>query len=132
MSQENVEIVRRAFEAYSSDGPEALADYWDPGIEVGVPPGLPESGSYRGRGAVLAWMSEWSEAWERIEYTPEEVVGNGDTVVVTVLYQGIGKGSGLKIEDRFWYLLRLRDAKIVYIYLYGDRTEALEAAGLSE
>jgi ketosteroid isomerase-like protein len=132
MSQENVEIVRRAFAAYSSGGPEALANFWDPEIEVEVPPGLAEAGTYRGREAVLAWMSEWSEAWERIEYTPEEIVGNGDTVVVTLLYDGVGRGSGLRIEGRFWYLNRLRDGMIVYVRLYGDRNEALEAAGLSE
>jgi ketosteroid isomerase-like protein len=132
MSQENVEIVRQAFAAYASGGPEALADFWHPEIDVEVPLGLAETGTYRGREAVLAWMAEWSEAWERIEYTPEEIVGNGGTVVVTVLYDGIGKGSGLKIVDRFWWLLRLGDGKIVYIHLYGNPNEALEAAGLRE
>jgi ketosteroid isomerase-like protein len=132
MSQENVEVVREAFAAFARGGPEALAVFWHAEIEVEVPPGLAETGTYRGREAVLAWMSEWSEAWERIEYTPEEILGNGDTVVVTVLYDGIGKGSGLKIVDRFWYLLRLRDGKIVSIRLYGDRNDALEAAGLRE
>jgi uncharacterized protein len=132
MSNENVEIVRQAFAAYASGGPEALAEFWDPEIEVGVPPELAQAGTYRGRKAVLAWISEWSEAWERIEYTPEEIVGDGDTVVITVLYDGVGRGSGLKIDGRFWYLNRLRDGKIVYVRLYGDRNEALEAAGLSE
>jgi ketosteroid isomerase-like protein len=77
-------------------------------------------------------MYEWSDAWERIEYTPEEILGNGDTVVITVLYDGVGKGSGLSIEGRFWYLNRLRNGKIVYLRLYGDRNDALSAAGLSE
>src|SRR5689334_3027792 len=115
MSQENVEVVRQAFAAYSSAGAEALADYWDSEIEVGVPPELAQAGTYRGREAVLAWMSEWNEAWERIEYTPEEIVGNGDTVVVTLLYDGVGKASGLRIDGRWWYLIRLRDRKIVYL-----------------
>jgi ketosteroid isomerase-like protein len=132
MSQENVEIVRQALAAYSNGGPEALADYWDPEIEVGVASELAQAGTYRGREAVLAWMSEWDEAWERIEYTPEDIVGNGDTVVVTLLYDGIGKGSGLRIDGRWWYLIRLRGRKIVSLGLYADRNEALEAAGLSE
>jgi ketosteroid isomerase-like protein len=132
MSQENVEIVRRAFAAYSRDGPEALAEFWDPEIEVGVPPELAQAGTYRGRDAVLAWISEWSEAWEQIEYTPEEIVGDREAVVVTLLYDGVGRGSGLRIDGRFWYLIRLRKGKIVYLRLYGDRSEALEAAGLRE
>jgi ketosteroid isomerase-like protein len=54
MSEENVEIVRQAFAAFSRGGPEALADFWDPEIEVSVPSGLAEAGTYRGREAVLA------------------------------------------------------------------------------
>jgi ketosteroid isomerase-like protein len=132
MSQENVEIVRRAFAAFSRDGPEAMARFWDPEIEVGVPPELAQAGTYRGRDAVLGWISEWSDAWERIEYTPQEIVENDDAVVVTLLYDGVGKGSGLRIDGTFWYLMRLRDGKIVYLRLYGNEAEALEAAGLSE
>jgi ketosteroid isomerase-like protein len=132
MSQENVEIVRRAFAAFSREGPEALASFWDPEIEVEVPPGFPEAGTYQGRDAVLEWMSEWSEAWERIEYTPEQVVGNGEVVVVTLLYDGVGRGSGMRIDGRFWYLIKLRGGRIFYLRLYGDEAEALEAAGLSE
>jgi ketosteroid isomerase-like protein len=67
-----------------------------------------------------------------MEYTPEEIVGRGDAVVVTLLYDGIGRGSGLRIDGRLWYLIKLRDGKIAYLRLYADRSEALEAAGLSE
>jgi hypothetical protein len=28
MSQENVQIVRRAFEAFAKDGPDAMVDFW--------------------------------------------------------------------------------------------------------
>jgi ketosteroid isomerase-like protein len=127
-----VEIVRQAFAAISREGPDALAGFWDPEKEVGVPPELAQAGTYRGRDAVLKWISEWSDAWERIEYTPEEIVENGDSVVVTLFYDGVGRGSGLRIDGRFWYLIRLRDGKIFYLRLYGDEAEALEAAGLSE
>jgi uncharacterized protein len=132
MSEENVEIVRQAFAAFSREGPEALASFWDPEIEVGVPPELAQAGTYRGRDAVLEWISEWSDAWDRIEYTAEEILENGDSVVVTVFYDGVGRGSGLRIDGRFWYLFRLRDGKIFYLRLFGDEAEALEAAGLSE
>jgi len=47
-------------------------------------------------------MAEWGEAWEEIDYTPEEIMGTGDTALVTLLYDGVGKGSGMRIEGRFW------------------------------
>jgi ketosteroid isomerase-like protein len=37
MSQENVEIVRRGFEAFAQGGPEAVVDFWDPEIELWPP-----------------------------------------------------------------------------------------------
>ena len=56
----------------------------------------------------------------------------GDTVLVSILYDGRGKGSGVKVEGVFWYLFRLRDGRVLRWELYPDRAQALEAAGLRE
>jgi ketosteroid isomerase-like protein len=109
MSEENVEIVRQAFAAFSREGPEASASFWDPEIGVGVPPELAQAGTYRGRDAVLEWISEWSDAWDRIEYTAEEILENGDSVVVTVFYDGVGRGS--RIENRRPILVPVQAAR---------------------
>jgi ketosteroid isomerase-like protein len=132
MSQENVEIVRRAFEAFTREGPAAVVDFWDPEIELWLPSGMIQAGgTYRGHTAVLEWMKEWAEAWDEIDYKPEEFTEAGDSVLVSVLYDGRGKGSGVRVEGRFWYLITLRNGKTVRWELYPERTQALEAAGLS-
>ena len=133
MSQENVEVVRRAFEAFAAQGPQAMVDFWDPEIELWLPSGLIQSGgTYRGHAAVLDWMKEWAEAWDEIDYTPEEFTEAGDSVLVRVLYEGRGKGGGVRVEGTFWYLLKLRNEKLLSWRLYPEKAEALEAAGLSE
>jgi len=133
MSQENVEIVRRAFETFAREGPAAVVDFWDPDIELWLPSGMVQAGgTYRGHAAVLEWMKEWAEAWEEIDYKPEEFTEAGDSVLVSVLYDGRGKGSGVRVEGRFWYLITLRYGKTVRWELYPERTQALEAAGLSD
>ena len=133
MSQENVEIARRGFEVFARGGPEAMVGLWDPEIELWLPAGMIQAGgTYRGQAAVLGWMKEWAEAWEEIEYKPEEFTDAGDTVVVTVLYDGRGKESGVRVEGRFWYVFKLRDGKLLRWELYPEKTKALEAAGLSE
>jgi ketosteroid isomerase-like protein len=76
-------------------------------------------------------MREWAEAWEEIHYTPEEFTEAGDMVLVSVLYDGRGKGSGVRVEGRFWYLFKLRNGKLLSWRLYPERAQALEAAGLS-
>jgi ketosteroid isomerase-like protein len=133
MSRENVEIVRRSFEAFARKGPEAVVDFWDADIELWMPSGLIQAGgTYRGRAEVLDWMREWAEAWEEIDYTAEEFTEAGDTVVVSVLYNGRGKGSGVKVEGRFWYVMKLRNGKLLRWELHPERSQALEAAGLRE
>jgi ketosteroid isomerase-like protein len=133
MSQENVEIVRRSFEAFAREGPEAVVDFWDPDIELWMPSGLIQGGgTYRGQAEVLDWMRDWAEAWEEIDYTAEDFTGAGDTVVVSVLYDGRGKGSGVRVEGRFWYVMKLRNGKLLRWELYPERSQALDAAGLRE
>jgi hypothetical protein len=56
----------------------------------------------------------------------------GDAVVVGVLYEGRGKGSGARTEGRFWYVFKYRSGRPRRWELYPERTQALEAAGLSE
>jgi ketosteroid isomerase-like protein len=89
-------------------------------------------GTYRGRTAVLGWMREWAEAWEEIEYTPEEFTDAGDTVLVSVRYDGRGLGSGARVEGTFCYVMKLRHGKLLHWELYPERTQALEAAGLAD
>ena len=48
------------------------------------------------------------------------------------VYDGRGKGSGVRIEGRFWYLFKLRNGKLLSWRLYPERAQALEAAGLAE
>ena len=133
MSRENVEIVRRAFETFAREGPAAVVDFWDPEIELWLPSGMVQAGgTYRGHAAVLEWMKEWAEAWDEIDYKPEEFTEAGDSVLVSVLYDGRGKGSGVRVEGRFWYLITLRNGKTVRWGLYPERTQALEAAWVRE
>ena len=55
-----------------------------------------------------------------------------DSVVACLHLTGQGKSSGVEVDLRLYMHFKLRDGKIVYLYGYADRGEALEAAGLSE
>jgi hypothetical protein len=79
MSQENVELVRGAFEGFIAGESEFdtngtlikmnSEDLWDPDIELDCHDGLPDiSGVYRGVDAVRQWWREWLAAWETVEF----------------------------------------------------------------
>jgi ketosteroid isomerase-like protein len=128
MSQENVEIVTRLAEAYlRGDLDEALSAL-APDIEYK----RAEEAMVRGRDAVRAGWEQWEADWEDLETIPEDPTDAGDHVVLPVLFRGRGRGSGIEIEDRFYEVFELRDGKVVRWDEFSERSEALEAAGLSE
>jgi ketosteroid isomerase-like protein len=129
VSQENVEIVRRGTEAFEDDE-EAWLSTFDPAVEW-----YPiEDGHIPSRGfeAAAGVRRRWLESWEGHQIDLEEMKDGGDSVVACMHLTGRGKRSGVEVDLRVYMHFKLRDGKIVYIYEYADRGEALEAAGLSE
>jgi ketosteroid isomerase-like protein len=129
MSQENVELVLRSIEAFEQDE-EAMLSTLDPGVEW-----YPiEDGNIRrvGHEAAAAVRRRWLENWDGHQVDLEEVKDGGDSVVVGLHLSGTGKGSGVEADFRVYQHFRVRGGKIVYLYEYADRAEALLAAGLSE
>ena len=129
MSQENVELVRRSIEAFQHDEEAWLsmsdpAIVWHP-IEEGHIPS-------RGHEAAIGVRRRWLESWEGFQVDVEEMKDGADSVVACVHQTARGKRSGVEVDLRLYIHFKLRDGKIVYVYEYADRSEALEAAGLRE
>ena len=152
MSQENLEIVRRffdaierAFDAYWSS-PRSIAaaieadDLWPEWREVFgyVHPHIEWQTVFLGethRGHLEA-AANWDDflTWAE-DYRPslEDLADlGGDHVFVVVALVGEGKDSDLRMNARFFDLFTLRDGLIVRIEEYTDRNQALETLGLSE
>ena len=130
MSEENVEIVRRAFayEIYGvGDRAEAEAIF-DPNVVMNP---IDEGPSY-GFDAMRSDWERWASAFEELEVTAEEFIDAGDRVLVTAYHRGRGRGSGVEVDTRFYELYTLRDGKVVRVDEFTDRPDALEAAGLRE
>ena len=128
MAQENVEIVREAYDAYSRGDYDRLAGIHDPHIVVISL----EDGALYGNDAVLANYERWNEAWEGAETTLEEVIGHGDRVFLAARFHARGRASGVEVDTRLYEVFTLRDGKVLRIDEYEHRADALEAAGLSE
>ena len=134
MSQENVEIVRAASDAFQSGDIETALDALDPEIEwhatVG---GIDEGRVYRGREEVVQGFVDYFQVWERMEMRAEKFIDAGGEDVV-VFHHEVAKGreSGVVVETDTGTVQTVRDGKIVRVRSYMDRNQALEAAGLSE
>src|SRR2546430_17616272 len=83
MSQENVEIVRRSWEAYARGDLEAAFAVYDPEVEI-YDHDIPDAGEYRGLEGMLRWQAEWERSWESWRWDAEECIDAGERVVVAV------------------------------------------------
>jgi ketosteroid isomerase-like protein len=133
MSQENVEKVRRAYEAFNRGDSEGMVADVAPEFEyvgTGLIPGV--GGAYSGAEGLRQFLeSFWGEFDEpRVEI--RELIEAGDQVVAALTFQGRGKQSGVETKWDLWHVLTLRDGLAVRQQAFTSESEALEAVGLSE
>jgi ketosteroid isomerase-like protein len=134
MSQENIEIIRSAFEAFQGRGAEPALAFLAPDVEWEVRPDLPDAGIYEGHAGVRKLFSRFTDVMEDMWFRPEDFIQvNEEEFVVPVRWGGRGKGSGLDFEEsRETWMFVVRDSKIVRVKEFATREQALEAAGLRE
>jgi uncharacterized protein len=134
MSQENVEIVRRGFEAFAEGGLDAWADFWADDIDYRAVEGaLDDRGPMHGKDAVRAHFQDWLDTFDDLRAEPLELIDAADEQVVTVLrFGGRAKLSGVETDLTFAVAYTIRDGKIARGREYWTKEQALEAAGLRE
>jgi uncharacterized protein len=130
MSEENVEIVRRSYDAYArGDLDAALADV-DPEIEI-YDHDILDAREYRGLDGVLRWQSDWESSWESWRWEPEDFIAVDDRVVAILRVNAKGRHSGVDVERVDGAVWTLSGGKCVRLDYYGNREQALKAAGLA-
>ena len=133
MSQENVEVVRRWTEAYNRRDIEGLLELSDPDIEFrSIFAGIESGGAFRGSTGVYEYFKAIEDAYESFQVLPDEYLDAGAGVVILSQAVWTGRKSGASDATRIAVVVWLRKAKAMRVETFTDRTEALEAAGLSE
>ncbi len=133
MSQENVEIVRRAYEAFNRGDLDAMVANVAPDSEYVASGAIPGAGGvYRGPEGLTQFISWLREAFDDARVEVDDLIGAGDQVLVSLTNRGRGKQSGVEASWTIWQLWTLRDGKMVRGQGFTSREEALEAAGLRE
>jgi ketosteroid isomerase-like protein len=132
VSQEDAELVRRAFEG-APDLEKTAEAHWHPEIEYVEDPRWPGASRYKGRDAVLGCFRAYTEALGREEdftITVERLFDAGERHVPFVRFQSRASTSGIPHEHLWGYVVEGRDGRIVYFRAYYEPDEALEAVGL--
>jgi ketosteroid isomerase-like protein len=133
MSEENVEIIRRVYDAAAQRDAETVLALYDPEVELDVSRlGLADLNVYHGHDGLRSLFREWNEIWGKIEYDYEELIDVGEHVVSVVTRHARGRASGAEVERPFALVWTLREAKVVRVVWFLTREEALETAELRE
>jgi len=129
---ENVELLRRGFEALARRDMEAadviMRKHYTPDFEFeSALTGQVHKGAQGMRDLA-------SDLWDTLDYVPavEEIIDFGEHVVVVLRISGRGAGSGVPVSQWVTILWTFEDGWIVRGKSFTSRAEALEAAGLRE
>jgi ketosteroid isomerase-like protein len=130
MSEENVEIVRKAYEYWNRGDFYAFMDVADEDIVIRAAEGWPERVFY-GKDAVRSFFEGLAETVGH-EVVIEDPIDAGDSVVVRVRARMTGEESGIEGDLESSQVVTFRKGKVVMIEYFWDHQESLEAVGLME
>jgi ketosteroid isomerase-like protein len=99
--EENVELVRRGFEAFAREGWRALVPFLHPEFEAITSPDVAmEPDTYRGAEGLRRYFESFEDAMEDIRFVTEgEFIGAEDKVVVPFRLAARGRETGIEVEQ---------------------------------
>jgi ketosteroid isomerase-like protein len=128
MSEENIELVTRCYEALAADDLDEFLSFFDPHVEFRSLI-LEIEGTFHGREGVRTWWNGLKSVFPNWNPSLVEVRDLDPCVVARARGTGSGVASGVGLDDEFWQVVEIRNRKIVWYRAVRTEREALEAAG---
>ena len=132
MTEEHLETMRRIYGEWGRGNFREGTELFDPHTVLVLRAPLPEAGIYRGPEEIRRYMQGFLETWDEVVLEGESFVAVGENVVVGVHQQATGTESGVPVEMRYFQVWSFRGGTVRRIESIHERSEALEAAGLSQ
>ncbi len=132
MAQENVELMRRAYDAYNREGITGILEYLDAGVEWRNPVDSPIAGVFVGHEGVVEFQRLTDEVWEEMHFEPVQINELPDgRLLAVVRFRFRARGSGMDAEVPFAHLITVHNGKATALSMYTSEAAALQAAGLA-
>jgi uncharacterized protein len=132
VSEENVEVIKRGYEAWNRGDMAAVMEGYHPDVAHWDRADDPDATVRHGHDALLAYYAELAESYVEAQIEPKEFIDAGDCVVVPVRVTVRGRASGAVAEGDQVLVYRLREGKVTEVREYRDKAEALKAIAPGE
>ncbi len=128
MSAELVQLVEKGYEAWNAGDRSWVLEHMSEDVAWVTPPEDPDPGTYRGHEGVEQYWAQWRAAVGQLSFEIEEMLDEGDAVVVVARRQGRGEHSGLQVADQVIQVFYFDGDKCTEVREYYDRERALREA----
>jgi ketosteroid isomerase-like protein len=120
--QQNVDIVRRGYEAFGRGDLDSLLSLFDDNIEwiSSGPADLPTAGTRRGREQVREFFNAVNEVFDIQRFEPQTFIAQGDRVVVLGEDSSRVKATGKTIDGQWAHVFTLAGEKVIGFREYVD------------
>ena len=132
MSQENVEIAKRAIGAFNRRDVDAFAALTTPDFEWSPSMVAIEGEVFRGREGIDRYFGSLRNSWKSFTILDDRFRYLADLVVMLGRLEGRGRASDVRVVESLGMVFAFRHEEISGIRGYLDHDEALKAAGLAE
>jgi uncharacterized protein len=129
MAADNVEIVRRALDAFSAGDADTFVSLTTPDLQWRTGLGAVEGEIFLGHEGVRTYFARLAGAWDAFRFVADEYVDLGETVLVLGHLEGRGRGGGVPVTSPVGAVWDLRDGGIWRLRAYLDQDEARAVAG---
>jgi ketosteroid isomerase-like protein len=129
---ENVETMRAALAAFNRRDGESFGVRFASEVEIVPVRAALEGTTYHGPEAAAQYCAAVDATWENLRWEVEDIRDGGDWVLALGRIRGLGRDSGAEVDARAGWVARFEDGAITNFHTYADRSEALEAVGLTE
>src|ERR1700730_4246792 len=135
MSEPNVEIVHRLYEAFNERDVDAVTELWAADAELRpafIGGGLIEGATYQGHAGIREFIAMQDETWATVKANPVTIRDLGNAALIEVNLEAVGRARGIPVDVMTWNVCAIRDGKVTGLVVYTTKEEALEAAGLQD
>jgi ketosteroid isomerase-like protein len=133
MSESNVELHRRAIEAFNARDVEAVLALADSSLELHSAFATIGGGIYKGHDGIQKYFRDYEDAWgAEIRAQPEAYFDLGENTLFFFVMRGRGQRSGAEVAMTVTQVARWRDGLLAYLRSYMQREDALSDLGVSE